>query len=246
MTKEINNVVTKVEGDSLSWSKTDDAFVAKHGAGDGKTSSKITFLANGDISKDSQDAINGSQLYSLGDTFATYLGGGASFSGGTWTAPEFKVKTVKADGTEGEEKVYKNVAAAFEGVSNSITDIHKEIKNEITNAVTNVKGDSLLWSDQVNAFVARHAEKVAGEDPVEPVNSKIKFLAKGDVSKGSTDAINGSQLFETNNKVAAYFGGGAKYENGEWTAPKFKVKTVKDDGSDVEDKEYKTVAEALA
>ncbi|WP_208433784.1 Vomp family autotransporter [Bartonella taylorii] len=246
ITKEINNVVTKVEGDSLSWSKTDDAFVAKHGAGDAKTNSKVTFLANGDVSKDSQDAINGSQLYSLGDTFAMYFGGGASFSGGTWTAPEFKVKTVKADGTEGEEKVYKNVAAAFEGVSNSITDIHKEIKNEITNVVTKVEGDSLSWSKEDGAFVARHAEKVAGEDPVEPVNSKIKFLAKGDVSKGSTDAINGSQLFETNEKVATYFGGGAKYENGEWTAPKFKVKTVNADGSDVEDKEYKTVAEALA
>nr|WP_281432496.1 hypothetical protein [Bartonella taylorii] len=32
---------------------------------------------DGDVSKDSTDAVTGKQLYSLGDTFATYLGGGA-------------------------------------------------------------------------------------------------------------------------------------------------------------------------
>ncbi|WP_208433786.1 Vomp family autotransporter [Bartonella taylorii] len=247
ITKEINNVVTKVEGDSLSWSKTDDAFVAKHGAEDAKTNSKIRFLANGDVSKDSQDAINGSQLYSLGDTFAMYLGGGASFSGGTWTAPEFKVKTVKADGTEGEETVYKNVAAAFEGVGNSITDIHKEIKNEITNAVTNVKGDSLLWSDQVNAFVARHEKSTEeGKSVRIQENSKITFLANGDISPTSTDAVTGKQLYSLGDKVATYFGGDAKYENGEWTAPTFKVKTVNGDGTEGEETVYNDVASALA
>uniref|UniRef100_UPI001ABB057C Vomp family autotransporter n=1 Tax=Bartonella taylorii TaxID=33046 RepID=UPI001ABB057C len=250
---EITNVVTKVEGDSLSWSKKDGAFVARHAekvAGEGPVepvNSKIKFLANGDVSSASTDAINGSQLYSLGDTFATYLGGGASFSGGTWTAPTFKVKTVKADGTEGKETVYKNVAAAFEGVSNSITDIHKEIKNEITNAVTNVKGDSLLWSDQVNAFVARHEKSTEeGKSVRIQENSKITFLANGDVSPTSTDAVTGKQLYLLGDTFAKYFGGGAKYENGQWTAPEFKVKTVKADGTGSEETVYKDVASALA
>ncbi|EJF96741.1 hypothetical protein ME9_00441, partial [Bartonella taylorii 8TBB] len=198
--------------------------------------------ANGDVSPTSTDAVTGKQLYLLGDTFAKYFGGGASFSGGTWTAPKFKVKTVKADGTGSEETVYNDVASALAGVGNSFTNI----KNEITNVVTKVEGDSLSWSKEANAFVARHAEKVTGEDPVKSVNSKIKFLANGDVSKGSTDAINGSQLFETNEKVATYLGGGAKYDEGKWTPPSFKVKTVKADGKEGEETVYNDVASALA
>ncbi|USP00947.1 YadA-like family protein [Bartonella taylorii] len=253
---EITNVVTKVEGDSLSWSKEYGAFVARHEHKQsteetGKAvriqeNSKIMFLANGVVSKDSTDAINGSQLYSLGDTFAKYFGGGASFSGGTWTAPEFKIKTVNADGAGSEETVYNDVASALAGVGNSFTNI----KNEITNVVSKVEGDSLSWSKEANAFVARHEHEQSTEETGKAVraqeNSKITFLAKGDVSSTSTDAVNGTQLFETNDKVATYLGGGSKYEEGKWTAPIFKVKTVKDDGSDVEDKEYKTVAEALA
>ncbi|EJF96744.1 hypothetical protein ME9_00440, partial [Bartonella taylorii 8TBB] len=197
--------------------------------------------ANGDVSPTSTDAVTGKQLYLLGDTFAKYFGGGAKYENGQWTAPIFKIKTVKADGTGSEETVYKDVASALAGVGNSFTNI----KNEITNVVTKVEGDSLSWSKEDGAFVARHAEKVAGENPVEPVNSKIKFLAKGDVSPTSTDAINGFQLFKTNEKVATYLGGGAKYENGEWTAPEFKVKTVKADGTEGEETVYKNVAAAF-
>ncbi|WP_208439322.1 hypothetical protein, partial [Bartonella tribocorum] len=60
----------------------------------------------------------------------------------------------------------------------------------------------------------------------------------------STEAINGSQLYETNDKVATYLGGGAGYKDGAWIDPSFKVKTVKDNGES-EEQEYKNVAEAL-
>ncbi|MDM9990110.1 hypothetical protein QVL70_08000, partial [Bartonella henselae] len=39
-------------------------------------------------------------------------------------------------------------------------------------------------------------------------------------------------------------GGGAKYEDGKWTAPTFTVKTVKEDGKE-EEKSYQNVAAAL-
>nr|WP_273760978.1 hypothetical protein [Bartonella sp. AU16XJBT] len=45
------------------WNNDKGAFIAQHGEGEGKTNSKITFLANGDITENSTDAINGSQLY---------------------------------------------------------------------------------------------------------------------------------------------------------------------------------------
>ncbi|WP_246790023.1 YadA-like family protein [Bartonella taylorii] len=203
----------------------------------------LSGITNGTISDASTEAITGQQLYQLGTSIAGSLGGGASFSGGTWTAPKFKVKTVKADGEEGEETVYDDVASALAGVGNSF----KDIKNEITNVVTKVEGDSLSWSKEANAFVARHEKSTEeGKSVRMQENSKITFLANGSISESSSDAVNGSQLYSLGDTFATYLGGGAKYEEGKWTAPSFKVKTVKDDGSDVEDKEYKTVAEALA
>ncbi|WP_208436346.1 hypothetical protein, partial [Bartonella phoceensis] len=71
------------------------------------------------------------------------LGGGAQYENGEWKAPKFKVHVVKEDGSAVEEQSYADVAKAFAGVGNSITNIHKELKNEITQVV----GDSLVKQD---------------------------------------------------------------------------------------------------
>ncbi|UNF45564.1 Vomp family autotransporter [Bartonella krasnovii] len=310
--QRIKEVSEGVAQDSLSWSKEANAFSAQHGAG-AKTNSKIKFLAAGDIAKDSTDAINGSQLYSMNNTLATYFGGGAEYKDGKWVAPSFKVKTVKKDSNEVEEIAYDNVADAFAGMSTSITDIHNEVNNQISNIVsdslvkqddtglikigaekeggaidiankngeartlsgvkeaakdneavnkaqldTNIKkvedklaeavgnitqqvqGDALLWSNTDNAFVADH--KKNGEK----TKSKITHLLDGDIASGSTDAVTGGQLYSMNEHLATYFGGGAGYDaQGNWQAPSFKVKTVKKDGNS-EDKNYTNVADALA
>ncbi|MDD9334207.1 MAG: hypothetical protein PV354_11325, partial [Bartonella sp.] len=78
-----------------------------------------------------------------------------------------------------------------------------------------VAQDSLLWSKTDEAFVAQHGEEG------NKTNSKITSLQNGDISATSTDAVNGSQLYSLNTTLAAYLGGGAKYENGEWIAPSF-------------------------
>ncbi|WP_208436360.1 hypothetical protein, partial [Bartonella phoceensis] len=57
--------------------------------------------------------------------------------------PKFKVHVVKEDGSAVEETSYDSVSEAFAGVGNSITNIHKELKNEITQVV----GDSLVKQD---------------------------------------------------------------------------------------------------
>ncbi|MDD9334301.1 MAG: hypothetical protein PV354_11855, partial [Bartonella sp.] len=66
-------------------------------------------------------------------------------------------------------------------------------------------------------------------------NSKITSLANGDINGSSSDAVAGNQLYTLGSEVAKYFGGGARYEEGKWTAPSFTVKTVKDDGVTVEE-----------
>ncbi|EJF74205.1 hypothetical protein MCO_01831 [Bartonella sp. DB5-6] len=254
VTEQVNNVVTKVEGDSLSWSEGDSAFIAKHGEGNAKTSSKITFLTNGDITSDSTDAVNGSQIYSLSQQFAGFLGGGAIFSEGTWTAPAFKVKTVKDDGQE-EETTYNNVAAAFEGVGSSftnvsskITKVQNEIKTEITNQITTVKGDNLIKQDEKTKVITIGGEKdgtsisIANSDGGARTLSGVK---DGALSAVSMEAVNGSQLYQLSQTLALYFGGGAGYKDGAWTAPTFQVSQFKLDGSAGDKKVYDNVASAF-
>ncbi|WP_273760744.1 Vomp family autotransporter, partial [Bartonella sp. ML70XJBT.G] len=230
LNQNITNITQQVKGDSLLWNSEKEAFVAQHG--EEKTNSKITFLANGVITADSTDAINGSQLYSMGNSLAAYLGGGAEYNEGNWTAPTFTFKTVQEDGEEKDE-TYQNVAEALSGVGKSFTNI----QNKLTNEINNTKDDALLWSESDKAFVAQHGE--------EKTSSKISFLANGDITQNSMDAINGSQLYSAINSLSMYFGGGAGYQNGAWKEPTFYVSQFKNDGSSNDKTGYHDVAGAF-
>lgn len=56
----------------------------------------VTGVADGEVSANSSDAVNGSQLYATNTNIATYLGGGAKMENGQMTAPTYTIK--KADG----------------------------------------------------------------------------------------------------------------------------------------------------
>ncbi|WP_244427640.1 hypothetical protein [Bartonella queenslandensis] len=100
-----------------------EAFVALHGDGETKENSKITYLKDGDIAESSSDAVNGSQLYSLNEQLAIYLGGRAGYDKqGNWQAPNFKIKQFGKDGGS-EEKSYSNISDALSEVGNSFTNI---------------------------------------------------------------------------------------------------------------------------
>uniref|UniRef100_UPI0035CF5F0B Vomp family autotransporter n=1 Tax=Bartonella sp. CB15SXKL TaxID=3243512 RepID=UPI0035CF5F0B len=209
------------------------------------TKRTLSGVHDGTVSKTSSDAVNGSQLYSMNKTVATYFGGGAGYDDdGKWTAPTFKVKTVKEDGKD-EEKSYDNVADALAGVGTSFTNIHNEINKEINKVVS----DSLVKQDDETHVISIGGKKggtsinIANSDNAARTLSGVK---EGDVSKVSTDAVNGSQLYSMNKMFAEYFGGGAGYDDdGKWSVPSFKLKTVNSDGKD-EEKSYGNVADALA
>nr|WP_078059761.1 YadA-like family protein [Xanthomonas massiliensis] len=61
----------------------------------------------------------------------------------------------------------------------------------------------------------------------------ISNVAAGTVAAGSTDAVNGAQLYDTNGKIAEYLGGGAGYDGaaGTWTGPTYTITQVGADGS---------------
>ncbi|MZW89706.1 adhesin [Escherichia coli] len=179
--------------------------------GNSTTKRKIVNMAAGAISNTSTDAINGSQLYTISDSVAKRLGGGATVgSDGTVTALSYALKS----GT------YNNVGDALSGIDNNtlqwnrtagaftaahgsnttskITNVAKGTVSATSTDVVNgsqlydLQQDALLWNG--TAFSAAH-----GTD----VTSKITKVTAGDLSDTSTDAVNGSQLKATKDDVAA-------------------------------------------
>ncbi|EIH5002364.1 YadA-like family protein [Shigella boydii] len=196
-TTNITNLTDAVDSlgdDSLLWNATAGAFSAKHGTNG--TDSKITNLLAGTVSSDSTDAINGSQLYGLADSFTSYLGGGADISdAGVLTGPTYTI-----GGTD-----YNNVGDALAAINTSF--------------ITSL-GDALLWDATAKggdgAFSAgRGTDNTA---------SIITNVADGAISSTSSDAINGSQLYDTSKYIADTLGGDAEVNaDGTITAPTYAI-----------------------
>ncbi|WP_345119061.1 Vomp family autotransporter, partial [Bartonella pachyuromydis] len=243
LTQNIANITQEVQGDALLWNKEEGAFVAQHG--EKRSNSKITHLLDGNIASGSTDAVNGSQLYTMSNTLASYLGGGSGYENGQWKAPSFKVTIVSADGSKVEEQSYDDVAKAFAGIGTSFTNIHKELKNEINQIV----GDSLVKQDEDSKVIKIGAE--TGGTSINITNSvdasrTLTGVKAGALTEESLDAVNGSQLYTMSNTLASYLGGGAGYKEGKWVAPSFKVTIVSADGSKVEEQSYDDIAKAFA
>lgn len=166
----VGAALTALDNDALLWDATANsntgAFSAAHGTL--KTASKITNVANGDILANSYDAINGSQLYSLADSFTSYLGGGADINNaGVLIAPTYTIGS----------KTYNNVGDALNAINSSFS--------------TSIS-DALLWDSTANKFSAKHGG----------TNSIITNVADGTISSTSSDAVNGSQLYDTSKYIA--------------------------------------------
>ncbi|HHJ3349219.1 TPA: YadA-like family protein [Escherichia coli] len=195
-TTNITNLTDAVDSlgdDSLLWNATAGAFSAAHGT---EATSKITNLLAGTVSSDSTDAINGSQLYGLADSFTSYLGGGADISdAGVLTGPTYTI-----GGTD-----YNNVGDALAAINTSFS--------------TSL-GDALLWDATAKggdgAFSAgRGTDNTA---------SIITNVADGAISSTSSDAINGSQLYDTSKYIADTLGGDAEVNaDGTITAPTYAI-----------------------
>ncbi len=191
-TTNITNLTDSVgdlKDDSLLWNKTAGAFSAAHGT---EATSKITNLLAGKVSSDGTDAINGSQLYGVADSFTSYLGGGADISDtGVLTGPTYTI-----GGTD-----YTNVGDALAAINTSFS---------------SSLGDALLWDATAGKFSAKHG---INNDP-----SVITDVANGAVSSTSSDAINGSQLYDVSDYIADALGGNAVVNaDGSITTPTYAI-----------------------
>ncbi|WP_228268771.1 YadA-like family protein [Acinetobacter ursingii] len=180
---------------------------------------KVTGVAEGSIAQGSKDAVNGSQIHDIigdgafqggdGNTITNIGGTGATNindaigsinqkAGQHSTVEAGQNITVKESTNSNGGKEY-TVATADDVKFNSVT------SNTVT--ANNVKvGDVNIDQNGINAG-----------------NHKITNVAPGEISSTSIDAVNGSQLNTSNQYIVNSLGGGAKYENGQFTGPTYNV-----------------------
>nr|WP_325051427.1 YadA-like family protein [Pseudomonas chlororaphis] len=144
------------------------------------TAVKLTNIAVGVLNATSTDAVNGSQLFATSQNTATALGGGAAVNAttGAWTAPSYSTNSINAVGTNTGPLVSTNVGAALTNLNTSVTNT----------AAVAVKYDNAATKTQVTFNPAGTAVKLTN-------------VAAGALNASSTDAVNGSQLFATNQTV---------------------------------------------
>ncbi|EFH8322503.1 hypothetical protein GHS26_17465, partial [Escherichia coli] len=225
-TTNITNLTDAVNGlgdDSLLWNKAAGAFSAAHGT---EATSKITNVTAGNLTAGSTDAVNGSQLKTtndnvttnttniatnttnitnltdavngLGDDSLLWNKTAGAFSAAHGTDATSKITNVKAgDLTAGSTDAVNGsqLKTTNDNVSTNTTNIATNTTNitNLTDAVNGLGDDSLLWNKTAGAFSAAH-----GTD----ATSKITNVKAGDLTAGSTDAVNGSQLKTTNDNVS--------------------------------------------
>ncbi|RCB44540.1 YadA-like family protein [Escherichia coli] len=176
-TTNITNLTDSVgdlQADALLWNETKKAFSAAHGQ---DTTSKITNVKDADLTADSTDAVNGSQLKTTNDAVATNT---------------------------------TNIATNTSNIATNTTNI-----SNLTETVTNLGEDALKWDKDNGVFTAAHGNNTA---------SKITNILDGTVTATSSDAINGSQLYDLSSNIATYFGGNASVNtDGVFTGPTYKI-----------------------
>ncbi|WP_097768657.1 YadA-like family protein [Escherichia coli] len=121
----------------------------------------------------------------------------ATYLGGGATVSDsgvFSGPTYNIDGND-----YTNVGAALDAINTSLSDS---------------LGDALLWDSTTGAFSAKHGSAA----------SVITNVADGAVSDSSSDAVNGSQLYDVSNSVVDVLGGGAGVNtDGSISAPTYTI-----------------------
>ncbi|WP_327858194.1 YadA-like family protein [Acinetobacter guillouiae] len=192
-------------------------------------SNTISGLADGKVSADSDQAINGSQLHDTAESVANALGGNAKVN------PDGTIKTSNI-GNTGKDNVHDAIASIHGQVTGAKTSVSAG-KNTVVNSSTNADGSNnyqvaLAEDIQLNSVTANQvtakqvtANKVnVGKVTIDGTTNKVSGLANGEITSSSTDAINGSQLHQTNSSVAQHLGGGSTLnKDGSIGAPTYNV-----------------------
>jgi autotransporter adhesin len=210
-----NTIVTKIENGGVGPVQYSNADTPKQPNGGIKTND-VTLVgketgpvglhnvANGSTADDSTDAVNGSQLNKVGTSIAINFGGGSKYdpTTGTVTGPTYNIQGGS----------YNNVGSALTKLDTATTNNSTAITN-ITNGTSGIVRQEGGTPGEGTITVG----KETGGTKVDITNNAgatrvLTGVGDGALASGSKDAVNGGQLFETNEKVRTITtGGGIKY-----------------------------------
>ncbi len=216
------------------------------------TNGKISGLENGSIAADSKEAVNGGQLYAQGKGVETIIGGATQYdpATGTYTNADIggtgkgnlndAIAAVKATADKGWNLTAQGANSSNVGAGESVdlnnsdgniviskTAADDNVTFDLADAIT---VDSVTAGTGVNRVVLDDAGVSVGGNTyisgngINANNQKVTNVASGSVAAGSTDAVNGGQLYNTAASVANALGGGSTVNaDGTVSAPSYTI-----------------------
>ncbi|WP_321840736.1 beta strand repeat-containing protein [Paraburkholderia bannensis] len=150
-------------------------------------------VANGEVSASSFDAVNGSQLYNLASSTADSLGGGSTVnSDGSISAPTYNIGG----------STYNNVGGALTNIDGRVT----QNTTDITNLTNNINNGTIGLVQQASPTSTVTVAAGSGGSTVDFTGTAgtrvLTGVTNGAVNANSTDAVNGSQLYATNQSIS--------------------------------------------
>ncbi|WP_085456699.1 YadA family autotransporter adhesin, partial [Escherichia albertii] len=162
----------------------------------------------------------------LGDDALQWDSGKTAFSAAHGASTTSKITNV-ADGSLAAGSTDAVNGSQLKTTNDNVTTNTTNITN-LQDAVDGLGDDALQWDNGKTAFSAAHGASTT---------SKITNVADGSLATASTDAVNGSQLYNFSSAIADYLGGGSSVDaNGMFSAPTYTI-----GGTD-----YDSVGDALA
>ncbi|MDJ5741501.1 YadA-like family protein [Salmonella enterica] len=170
----LTDTVTNLGEDALKWDDASGVFTAAHGT---NATSKITNVKDGDLTTDSTDAVNGSQLKTTNDNVATNTTNITNLTGDV------------ANNTTNITNLTNDVAANTTSITN------------LTDTVTNLGEDALKWDDASGVFTAAHGTNATSKitnvkdgdlttDSTDAVNGSQLKTTNDNVATNTTNITN--------------------------------------------------------
>ena len=165
---------------------------------------KVTAVQAGNLSVDSTDAVNGSQLFATNQNVTTNTtkisslttrldGAGMTFAGDSGSTTVTLNGTLHVNGADSNLTVTGDTGGLTLGLAKNLMGLNglNVVGSDFTLSVT---GDGLAISP-VETGDGKQPLRFSATEGVDLGNRKITDLAAGTIGAGSTEAVNGSQLY---------------------------------------------------
>lgn len=180
------NLAKDIKADS--YSVGDKTYITNVGIN--ANGNKITNVAKGDVTKDSTDAVNGSQLYEVQQQITNNIGSDMT------NKADIDLKNINEDG----KTVIKDLAESVEKTTTvKAGDNNVQVSEDV---VGNNTEYTVKLGDNIEAKTfGVNGKTYISETGLNANGNKVVNVADGSVEEGSTDAVNGGQLHKVKTDI---------------------------------------------